>query len=152
MLTSLVQVQHVDGLWPHVKDGFQKALLKTGGDLALGSLWQQCRAGEAFLVVVHDDGVMAAAIVRPELWATGNKLRVLALYGEGMGDWFQDIMDMGKRIAADCGANALIFEGRRGWSKKFPRARILRVLYEEPLEPIPTLAVDDIPNGANGDA
>ena len=133
MQISLVRPEQVDGIWPYCRDGFQKALLKTGGDLTIGSLWTQCRAGDSFLVVAHDEALKAAAIVRPEVWQTGTKLRVLALYGEGMGDWFDGIMDMGKRIAADCGANALIFDGREGWSKKFPKARKLRVLYEEAL-------------------
>lgn len=133
MPTSIIQTQHVDAFWPHVRDGFQKALLKTGGDLTIGTLWTQCRAGDAFLVVVHDETVKAGAIVRPELWQSGTKLRVLALYGEGMGDWFEDIMDMGRRIARDCGATAIIFEGREGWQKVFPKARKLRVLYEEAL-------------------
>lgn len=130
MVCSLIQVQYVDSFWPHVKDGFEKARLKTGSSLTVGSLWQQCRSGEAFLVVVHDEkSVLAGAVVRPE----ESKLRVLVLYGGDMDEWFNDIVAFGKRIAADCGADALRFEGRAGWKKKFPKAKVLRVLYEEPL-------------------
>jgi hypothetical protein len=112
--------------------GFQKALLKTGGDLSLGDLWQQARRGDAFLIIAHEeDRLYGASLWRPEVWQSGTKLRCLALYGTEMAGWIADMRTTAQKIAKDCGATTLLAEGREGWTKIFPNAKRLRVLYEE---------------------
>lgn len=134
MQLSLLQTGNVDQVWPYLREGFQKALLRTGGDLDTASLWTQCRAGTAFLVIAHDgEEIRGASVWRQEQWQTGSKLRCLALYGAGMKDWIQDMREMAAKIAGDCGATSLVSEGRLGWQRVFPKARVLRALYEEPI-------------------
>jgi hypothetical protein len=129
---NLVPLAHVDTLWPLLSEGFQRALLKTGGDLTVGDLWQQARRGDAFLVLaIDDDRLYGASLWRPEVWQTGTKLRCLALYGSDMASWIGEMRAMAQKIAKDCGATSLLAEGRAGWAKIFPNARKLRVLYEE---------------------
>ncbi len=140
---SLVPVTNIDALWPHLREGFEKALQRTGGDLTTGDLWAQCRNGTAFLLVAYDEkaenpppevfNLRGASIWRPETWTSGKKLRCLGLYGSNMTDWIQDMRDMAARIARDCGATSLVSEGRLGWQKIFPKATVLRALYEEKL-------------------
>lgn len=132
MEVSLVPVLNVDAFWPSLRDGFQRALMKAGGDLTTGDLWVACRSGSAFLLIAYEgEEIRGASIWRPDTWQTGRKLRCMALYGTKMTDWIADMHGMAKRIAGDCGATSLVSEGRPGWAKIFPKARMLRALYEE---------------------
>jgi hypothetical protein len=134
MQVSLVPVPNVDQFWPHLREGFERALLKTGGYLTTGDLWAQCRAGTAFLIVAHEgEAIRGASIWQPDTWMTGRKMRCLGLYGVARNDWLFDMRDLAARLAKDCGATSLVSEGRPGWQKIFPKAKVLRVLYEEPL-------------------
>lgn len=132
MNVTLVPLHLVDGVWPSVKDGFQRASDRFGGDLSVGDLWQLCRSGNAFLFVVHDDQTVAAATAwRPELWGSGPKFRCLALYGTNMADWMPELHEKVKQTAVQCGATSLMSDGRAGWQKVFPKAKVLRMVYEE---------------------
>ena len=134
MSVSLVPVGSVDQIWPVLREGLQRSLLKTGGDMVPGDLWCAVRSGVAFLIVAHEGNeILGASIWRQETWQSGVKLRCLALYGVGMKSWIGDMKDMAVRIARDCGATSLVSEGRAGWQKVFPAARVLRLLYEEPI-------------------
>lgn len=134
MKVSLVPVPNIDAIWPFLRDGFHRSVMKTGGDIETGDLWVQCRAGVAFLLVaIEGEQVRGASIWRAETWQTGRKLRCLALYGTGMSDWIQDMKELAARVARECGATALVSEGRPGWVKIFPEAKVLRSLYEETL-------------------
>ncbi len=132
MNITLVPVQHVDQIWSAVGEGLHDACLKTGGDCTGSDLWQECRAGSAFLIVAHDDAdIIAASVWRPETWATGHKFRCLSLYGRDIKNWFNDMENSVKAVARSCGATALVTEGRDGWQRLRPKARKLRILYEE---------------------
>ena len=134
MQVSLWPVAHIDQIWPSLRDGFQKALLATGGDLTTADLWTACRSGNAFLLIAHDgEQVFGASIWRPDTWQTGPKLRCLGLYGTGFRDWINDMRAMAVRLAHDCGATSLVSDGRSGWTKVFPNAKRLRITYEEKL-------------------
>jgi len=125
-------VQQVDGLWGLVADGMERACRKTGGDLTSDYLWTECRSGRAFLVVVvRDTDIIAASVWRFEKWTTGRKLRCLALYGRHMRDWLGAHRKMIEQMARVGGATALVTEGRAGFQRVFPEARVLRQLYEE---------------------
>lgn len=135
---SLVPVTSVDLYWPHLRGGFHRSVMKTGGDIETGELWVQCRSGAAFLLIAHEithetQNIVGASIWRADTWQTGRKLRCLALYGSKMNGWIDDMHGLAKRLAVDCGATALVSEGRLGWQKIFPKAKVLRALYEEPL-------------------
>jgi hypothetical protein len=124
----LVPVHVIDQIWPKVAEGFEDAIHRTGGDVALGDLWTQARSGRAFLFVAIDGDIRGASLWRFETWASGPKFRCLALYGENMADWFAD---MERAVRAAAGSARLVTEGRRGWAKMLPNVRELRTLYEE---------------------
>lgn len=106
--------------------------MRTGGDLTIGELWQGCRRGDLFLLIAHEDGaVIGASIWKPELWQTGRKLRCMGVYGTKFKLWQDAMREAATRIAKACGATSFVAEGRDGWSKIFPKAKRLRVLYEE---------------------
>jgi len=131
---SLVPVHHIDQFWPHIRDGFQRALMKTGGDIETGDLWVQCRNGSAFLLIAHDgDRIAGASIWTRQTWQTGRVLRCLALFGTQMDGWIYEMKALAERLAKDNGCTSLVSEGRLGWAKIFPKAKVLRQLYEEPI-------------------
>ncbi len=134
MQVSLVPVPNVDALWPHLREGFGYFIGKTDSGLSTGDLWIKCRSGEGFLVVAHDEGIRGASIWQMETRLSGRKLRCIALFGEGMADWIEDMRAMARNIARDCGADALVSEGRLGWRRVFPKAKVLKAFYEEPID------------------
>lgn len=135
MMVTLVPQHLVDAVWPSVAAGFEKASQRGGGDLTVGELWQGCRQGTCFLFVVHDDNhVKAATVWKPELWTSGPKFRCMALYGHGMKEWMPALHEKVREVAIQCGATSLLSEGRVGWRKIFPKAKVLRVVYEEPID------------------
>ncbi len=133
-MITLVPVDSVDGIWPHVAEGLQAALLRTGGDLTPGELWQGCRAGSFFMLVACTEaGIIAASVWQPQIWQTGRKLRCLSLYGRDFRKWIEPMHQSASDLARNAGCTALVAEGRGGWTRIFRKASALRVLYEEPL-------------------
>ena len=134
MRVSLIPVHHIDQIWPHIREGLQRAVMKTGGDIETGDLWVQCRNGSAFLLIAHDgDSIAGASIWTRQTWQSGRKLRCLALFGTQMTGWIHDMKALAERLAKDNGCTALVSDGRVGWVKIFPKAKVLRYLYEEKL-------------------
>jgi len=99
-----------------------------------GDLWVQCRNGSAFLLIAHDgDRIAGASIWTRQTWQSGRKLRCLALYGTNMTGWLPDMRALAMQLAKDNGCTSLVSDGRVGWTKIFPKAKVLRQLYEEAL-------------------
>ncbi len=134
MQVSLVPAHRVDQVWPFPREGFQRFIDKTGSGISTGDLWVKCRSGGGFLLVAHDEQVKGASIWECETRASGRKLRCVALNGVEMTNWIHDMRALAISIAKDCGANGLLSEGRLGWKRVFPKARILSALYEEPID------------------
>jgi UDP-N-acetylmuramyl tripeptide synthase len=108
--------------------------MKTGGDIETGDLWVQCRNGSAFLLIAHDgDKIAGASIWTRQTWQTRRVMRCLALYGTGMTGWLPDMRALAIQLAKDNGCTSLVSDGRRGWQRIFPNAKVLRNLYEEKL-------------------
>jgi len=127
-----IPVDAIDMIWPQVREGLQRSIMKTGGDLTTAELWQGCRRGDFFLLAVFEgNAVKAASVWQPQAWQTGQKLRCLALYGAGMKEWIGDMHEAAKELARSCGATSIVSDGRAGWKPIFPQARVLRVVYEE---------------------
>jgi hypothetical protein len=138
---SLVPVTNVDQFWPSLRAGFERALKKTGGDLTSGDLWVTCRSGAGFLLIAHEgEEILGASIWRQDTWDSGRKLRCLAMYGNRLREWKDDMRASAIRVMRDCGATSLVSEGRCGkngeplWTKPYPNAKPLRILYEEVIE------------------
>lgn len=125
---ELVPVLYIDQLWPKLRDGFDHALMRTGGDAGASDLWVQARNGSAFVFVAHDAGqILAASIWRFEHWRTGRKFRCLAVFGRNRKAWYADMRAVVENAA---GGATLVTEGRRGWARVEPDARELRTMYE----------------------
>jgi hypothetical protein len=129
MNITLLPTQQIDQFWLHFRDGFDKALRKTGGDMAVGDLWVEARSGRGFVFVAYDgERIAGASVWRFETWTSGQIFRCLALYGRGMKGWIYDMRTAVKLAAGDA---ELAAEGRRGWPAPFPNVKIIRVLYRD---------------------
>lgn len=134
MACSLVPSGMVDQVWPHIAEGMAIGCKRSGGDLYPGFLWTQCRAGNAFLfIAATDEAVQGASVWQFETWANGPRFRCLMAAGTGMADWFDDMRAKVTGTARLGGAVALVSDGRTGWERHLPKARKLRVVYEEAL-------------------
>lgn len=131
MRIGIASNQEVDAVWPVIAARIQTACDRNGGDLSSGALWQMCRSGNAFLVLVMDDNEpIAALIMQFQNWSGKQVMRCLGIAGERMAEWLPLAKGCIEQMARDGGAVSFVSEGRDGWSRIFPTARKLRVTYE----------------------
>lgn len=132
MRIGIANAAEVDALWPSIGQKVQATCDKSGGDMSSGDLWQMCRSGQAFLVVVMDDdqAVVATIILQFQKWNRRTVLRCLSIDGERMSEWLQDAMAYIENMGRNGGASSLISEGREGWARVLPQAKKLRITYE----------------------
>lgn len=120
----------VDAIWPTVGPKFNDCINRFGDDLSSGELWQMCRSGNAFLIVVMEEaGLLMAGVVRFEKWTNGSILRVLSLVGERMADWAEMVKTYLVNMAKVGGASRIVAEGREGWAGIFDEPKKLRSTY-----------------------
>jgi hypothetical protein len=131
MRIAIANAAEVDQVWPEFAQRLQTACDETGGDISSGDLWQMCRSGNAFLVLVLDDsGFKAALIMQFQKWTAKQVMRCLAIVGDDMAAWLPMARDFIAEMAKNGGATSFIADGREGWTRIFPGARRLRVTYE----------------------
>lgn len=131
MRIAIANSADVDHFWPTFAQRLQTACDETGGDISSGDLWQMCRSGNAFLVLVLDEaGFKAALIMQFQKWTAKQVMRCLAIVGDDMAAWLPMARDFIAQMARDGGATSFIAEGREGWTRIFPAARRLRTTYE----------------------
>lgn len=131
MKIGIANSQEVDQVWPLFSARLQQACERTGGDISSGELWQMCRSGQAFCVVVLDDaGPKAILIMQFQKWTAKTVMRCLGIVGDGVNDWLPAARSFIAQMAKDGGATSFVAEGRDGWVKLFPDAKKLRVTYE----------------------
>lgn len=131
MNIAIASNAEIDALWPLFAERLQTACEKTGGDISSGDLWQMCRSGNAFLLVVAGNGdFVAALIMQFQKWTGKQVMRCLGIVGTDMELWMPMAKDFISNMARDGGATSFVAEGREGWSVIFPDAKKLRVTYE----------------------
>lgn len=129
-MISLVPLIHIDAVWPHIAEGMKKACTRAGGDITPDWLFEICRKGDALLFVAHENNaVMAGLVCKVENWSGRRVLRILAAAGWRMERWLPALRDYREWLQR-LGVNQVIFEGRKGWERVLPRARVVRQVYE----------------------
>jgi hypothetical protein len=127
---ELVPVHAVDHVWPLIADGMQEACRRSGDDLTPWFLLQACRRSDALLFVASaGDAVKAGLVCRPEQWGGKQVLRVLALTGWEMDAWLPALKSH-RQWPAALDIKSVVFEGREGWKRLLPEARVVRSIYE----------------------
>jgi hypothetical protein len=127
-----VPVHEVDRIWPQVAEGFERAVRRSTGDMNLAWLYQQCRTGQLFLlVVIQEQEIIGAFILRPVQGKKETKAHIVEMWGRDFRHWLDEatraVLDFSKRAF---GADAVVFEGQRAHVRFVPRARELRRIYE----------------------
>lgn len=108
----------------------KKACTRAGGDITPDWLFEICRKGDALLFVAHEENVVMAGLVcRVENWSGRRVLRIQAAAGWGLERWLPALRDYREWLQR-LGVNQVIFEGRKGWQRVLPRARVVRQVYE----------------------
>jgi hypothetical protein len=131
MKIAIANAAEVDAIWPVIGDKIIKATIKYGSSVTSGDLWQMCRSGGAFLVVVFDqDQVKGALVMQFQRWATKQVMYCMAIVGEDIQSWLPDARSFITEMAKNGGAESFIAEGREGWPALFPDAKRLRITYE----------------------
>lgn len=130
MTLELVPLVHVDEIWKHVASGMERACARSGGGVSAPWLFGECRAGRALLFAVcGDKAVHAALVARVEERQGGRVLNILMACGHGMGRWL-DIIRQHRDWPVRLGVSTVAFEGRPGWRRVLPEARVVRHVYQ----------------------
>jgi hypothetical protein len=131
MKIGIANAQEVDQVWPLISSRLQKAQERYASSLSSGDMWQLCRSGNAFLVVVWDDADLKGALIMQfQRWASKQVMYCMAIVGDGVSEWMPMARAFISQMAKDGGAESFVAEGRDGWAAIFPDARKLRVTYE----------------------
>jgi hypothetical protein len=133
-MIRLVPVAEVDQVWPAIAEGMAEACRRCGDDVTPWHLFSWVRRSDALLfVATADEQIKAALVVRPEQWGGRNILRILALTGWDIDRWLPELA--AHRDWPDAlDATSVVFEGREGWKRKLPKARVVRSIYEVDME------------------
>lgn len=100
-----------------------------GGNMRAGHIWQQCRSGNAHLLVAHDEArILGAAVLQFEDF--GKTVRGLALCGEDRSAWWPQMVETVRAMVTENRAERFIDEGRVGLKSIYPKARLLSQTYE----------------------
>jgi len=131
MKIGIANAAEVDAVWPSIAKEMQRGCDKTGGGMSAGDLWQMCRSGNAFLVLIFtDEGIVCASVWRFENWPSGTVFRCLGLMGRSMKVWVKGLYDFAMKQAEIGGTDRLIAEGRPGW------VRVLSRYLSQPVKPL----------------
>lgn len=130
MNIEIVNLVYIDSIWEHVGPMLQRAQDKCGDDISVGQLWQMCRSGNAFLVIVKDDSaILMSCVVQFQPWSRGTVLRVLTLAGSRLEKWQDKVKTFLNDMGRSNGAIGVVAEGRDGWAAIFDEPKKLRSTY-----------------------
>lgn len=131
-MIQLVPVFQVDAIWPHLKEGMEKACKRGGGQYAHDYLWTMCRRGDAMLVVIRDgEHIKGGVVCEVQNWTGRQVLYVHAACGSDMKSWLQALHGFG---TTHFGVQSIIFQGRPGW-KVTPGVKVVRHVFEVAVKP-----------------
>jgi hypothetical protein len=90
MNIQLVGVADIDKLWPRVAGDITRCLRKAPTDVGAGDVWANCRSGQWFMIVAHDD----VAIHGTTVWRFANGyFECLVLAGSDLSRWLYDLVE-----------------------------------------------------------
>lgn len=100
-------------------------------DLTLSALWQTVSGGEGELWLAGDEdaGHQAAAITRLKPWGGGTAAYVVGAASFDGRLWREVIPAWHAALKAR-GADLVVAEGRPGWERVWPGAKVVRKVYE----------------------
>lgn len=100
--------------WHQYKGYIQRALDKSCGELAIQDIYQRVDDGRMGLLDIHGK---AACVIEFMDYPQITALRVVALGGEDMDEWLDELQDFLYRWAEENHMDRIEHNGRKGWIK-----------------------------------
>jgi hypothetical protein len=126
----LIPVNEVDAVWPAIADAMERGCMKARSDLTAWDLYQHCRRGASFLVVVEKGGIPYGACVLD--LKRDRTLDVVAFAGRDLEDWLPDLLQW--EWLDTMGVTRVVAEGRNGLIDRLhdmiPGIRVIRQVVE----------------------
>lgn len=131
MTVSLVAVDRVDAVWPHIAEMVIDGIEKRHSDMMPAELWMGARSGNIFLLIAHGEekpaGLSFWRFIRS---AQGPVLNNMLTAGEDMESWLPEMNRVARDLAWNGGAKVYRWEGPKAWGRIFPQARITTCSFE----------------------
>lgn len=129
-MIRLAGLLEVDAIWPHIAEGMKECCRRSGGDITPDWLFMQCRKGDALLFIVTEgDALLAAMVCTSGQWGSSRVLRIVGATGWAIDRWIDELTEYREWVDR-LGFSKVVFEGRAGWQRVIPKARVLRQVYE----------------------
>jgi hypothetical protein len=127
---TLILADDAPSLWPYVETYVQKAIESAPGDMTMEWAFNKVKEGEIGLLIAHESYVITAAcLVRVDEWRDGKRLNVLALGGEKMHKWADEMKAEATEVARSLDCVGIVAHGRKGFDRVFG-AKPIATLYE----------------------
>ena len=110
MITYVSDLSH----WERLKPFIESALSHSCGEIAIQDVYQKLQSGDMGLIDIHGK---AAAVVEFMDYPQITALRVVALGGNSMDMWLDELMDFLYLWAKENGMDRIEHMGRKGWVK-----------------------------------
>lgn len=106
-------------------------MVDSAPDLELQDVWRLLRSGEGELWIAgtEEGGHEAVAVTKLRRWGLQTGAYVIGVASNDELVWRQIIPEWQAALKAR-GADIIIMEGRKGWERLIPGARLLRQVYE----------------------
>lgn len=118
--------------WHVIQTGIVKACKRTGSRITPDRLYTKAITGQALYgIFSEDDSPTAAIILNFSTWGDKRVLYVLALVNNH--SVFDEIVDETRIFAKVHGADAIAFDGTKGYTKTMPKAKAISSTYLEDL-------------------
>jgi len=126
-MIHLVAHPYVDLVFPKVAPWLAKAVGKFTS-LTLPDLLSLCSARRAFLFIDHPEEPTNALVGQFDTRGGESVFVVLAMGGRGGENW-PKLFDAVAEFAKTYGSKAVYWEGRKGWQRVIPKAKVIKQTY-----------------------
>lgn len=109
----MIYVKDIDSVWDKVSPLIQKALDHSCGELAIQDVYRKLQDGHMGLIMNDKMACVVEFMDYPQITA----LRVVALGGEDMDEWLEELLDILYKWAKENGHSRVEHMGRKGWVK-----------------------------------
>lgn len=129
MRLARVPVGDIDAAWISALPLIER-IVESSPDITLAWLWSGLRGGTLQLWLAGSEaGHVAAQVTRLEDWRGDPVMRIIGTASDDSKTWFP-LWPAFVAEVRKMGAVRIVFDGRKGWARKIPQARILRQVYE----------------------
>lgn len=116
-MISYVPPDFLPDIWNEVEGFIKSAIEHSCGESQIQDIYKKIEEQKMGLIVVEDEGIIAAAVVEFMNYPQITALRVAYLGGLRMTDWLGELVEFLDKWALENGMNRVEQMGRHGWVK-----------------------------------